>query len=112
MATKKPETHVQPTVEVGHETNDEVAEVAASEELSEATEGQVKPEELGKTEDQDESTTQDQPKISRYVVSVAFRDIDNFAKEHAVGETITGFEAGRLSSLLKLGYVELVEDPE
>lgn len=46
-------------------------------------------------------------KKPEYVVSVEFRDKNDFTKVYTVGQDVTGIDKERLFLLIELGYVEL-----
>ena len=109
MTTKKSIPEVQPAVE------ETVQEVQPAVEESTILENEPAQEEVvpeGETTEEvvpeEAEVPEEKPKISKYEVVVPFHDIDNFAKEFKVGQTVTGIKEGRLSSLLQRGYVKEV----
>ena len=92
-----------------------IEEMQATKEESTTSEDQpVKEEESTEAEiPEEESTTEaeipeEKPKISKYEVVIPFHDINNFAKEYKVGQTVTGMKEGRLTFLLQRGYLKEV----
>ena len=51
----------------------------------------------------------EKPKVFKHLVVAPFRDIDDFSKEHAIGDDVSGLHAKRLESLVENGLVEKVE---
>lgn len=71
-------------------------------------------EKVNKTEEQAQGAApaapvQEEKKPQKQVVTVAFRDIDNFDKEFAVGDDVSHFTSERRERLLKLGYIKDVD---
>lgn len=55
---------------------------------------------------QKEEKPSDKKKAGRYIVAVAFRDINDFTRVHPVDADVSHFDAGRLEHLVNTGVVK------
>jgi phage antirepressor YoqD-like protein len=105
---KKSTPIIKEAVEVAIEEMQATKEESTTSEDQPVKEEESTEAEIPEAEIPEAEIPEEKPKISKYEVVIPFHDINNFAKEYKVGQTVTGIKEGRLTLLLQRGYLKEV----